>query len=413
MSTPAVSRRGRVTTLSARSASAVIAVACALLGCANGDGDPSVQAELNRVLATRWASYASARPDWKGGVAVYVITPRGESFASADLGRDVADDIHFRGASTTKLFTASAIMLLHQQGKLDIDDVITARIPGASEPYVPDTADYAIPYKEQITIRALLGHRAGVFDVANTPVPATSPFPYAGEKYPLWVKDRDDAHTFTIDELVGVVAVNHLSYFPPGTDYHYSDTGYSLLGKIIERVSGRRYDQFVQESLLAPVGLAGTTFPHLGDDRALPPPSAAAYSYFRGVSYDVFDDPILNNMSSLVANGNILTTPFDLATWLRALFAGDVGLSAATLEMMTDVMPTGRGGEYGLGMIRTPGLGFGHDGGRDGYASFVSHDPERDVTIALSARIQNADDLPGYYEFLFDTCRALVSEALR
>jgi D-alanyl-D-alanine carboxypeptidase len=246
----------------------LIAVVCVLLGCANGDGDPSVQTELNRLLATRWASYASARPGWKGGVAAYVITPRGESFASADLGRDVADDVHFRGASTTKLFTASAIMLLHQQGRLDIDDVVTARIPGASEPYLRDTADYAIPYREQITIRALLGHRAGVFDAANTPVPATSPFPYAGERYPLSVKDRDDAHTFTIDELVGVVAVNHLSYFPPDTDYHYSDTGYSLLGKIIERVPGRRYDPFVQENLLAPVGLSDTTFPHLGDDRA-------------------------------------------------------------------------------------------------------------------------------------------------
>lgn len=150
-----------------------------------------------------------------------------------------------------------------------------------------------------------------------------------------------------------------------------------------------------------------------GDDRALPPPFAPAYSYFMGVSYDVTDDPILNNMSSLVANGNVLTTPLDLASWLRALFKGEVGLSPATLAMMTDVMPTGRGTEYGLGMLRTPGLGFGHDGGRDGYASFFSHDPENDVTIALSARIQNADDLPGYYAFLFDTCRAVVAEALR
>jgi D-alanyl-D-alanine carboxypeptidase len=413
MSIPAASRRAHATKLSVRSASVLIALVCTVLGCGNGDSNSSIQADVSDVLTKQWSSYASTRPDWKGGVAVYVVTPRGAYFASADLGGDVTDDIHFRGASTTKLFTAAAIMLLHQQGKLDIDDVVTASIPGASEPYLPDTADYAIPYKEQITIRALLGHRAGVFDVANDPVPATAPFPYAGEKYPLWVKDRDDAHTFTIDELVGVVAVNQLSSFTPGTSYHYSDTGYSLLGKIVERVSGRRYDQFVQESLLAPVGLSDTTFPHLGADRALPPPSAAAYSYFRGVSYDVTDDQSLNNMSSLIANGNILTTPFDLATWLRALFAGEVGLSAATLEMMTDVMPTGRGGEYGLGMIHTPGLGFGHDGGRDGYASFVSHDPERDVTIALSARIQNADDLPGYYEFLFDTCRALVSAALR
>ena len=118
----------------------------------------------------------------------------------------------------------------------------------------------------------------------------------------------------------------------------------------------------------------------------------------------------LNNMSSLVANGNVITTPFDLASWLRALFKGEVGLSAETLRMMTDVTPTGHGGDYGLGILYTPGLGFGHDGGRDGYASFVSHDPERNVTIALSARIQNADDLRGYYEFLFDTCRAVVSE---
>jgi D-alanyl-D-alanine carboxypeptidase len=387
----------QVRKLTAQSALALLALGCSPLGC-GGDG-AHAQAGLNSLLATRWAGYASARANWKGGVAVYVITPRATYFSSTSLGGAADEHLHFRGASTTKPFTAAAIMLLHQQGRLNIDDTLVAPIPGSSEPYVPDTPAYDIPYKAQITIRSLLSHRSGVFDVANDVIPTTVDAPYAGQIYLFWVENDEPDHTFSFDELVGVVATHGLSYFAPDTASHYSDTGFSLLGEIIERVSGQRYDQFVQENLAAPNGLRDSSFPRLGNDRALPAPFATGYSWTQGVSNDVTED----NVSAHVAEGNIITTPFDLATWMSRLLAGEAGLAAATIQMMTDISPSG----FGLGIRHEPGLGFGHDGGHDGYATVAFSDPSQGVTIVLSASNIDADDLAGYFDFLHDTCRAV------
>ena len=185
-----------------------------------------------------------------------ILSPKGEYFISTGMGQDMTNAHHFRTASCTKTFTAAAIMLLHQRGKLNIEDKITDSIPGTNTPYVPTTADFNIPNKDQITIRMLLMHRAGVFDVTNDELPDSVPAPYGRKDYPDVVLEQDPNHQFTLDELIGVDAAYRLSYpFAPGSDYHYSNTGYSILGKIIERVSGKTYGDFVKTELMVPNGL--------------------------------------------------------------------------------------------------------------------------------------------------------------
>src|SRR5690606_12280183 len=115
--------------------------------------------------------------------------------------------------------------------------------------------------------------RGGVFDVGNKDIPATANAPYAGMRYGDWIEDtQGELHTFTLDELVGVVAKNQLVGGVPGEAYRYSNTGYSLLAKIIEQVSGKRYAQFVHDELLLPNGLNDTTFPDDGRTQNLPAP---------------------------------------------------------------------------------------------------------------------------------------------
>lgn len=104
--------------------------------------------ELEQVLARQWNGFSTTLP---GGLATALITPKGAYFASPLDGATA--DSHFRAASTTKTFTAAAVMLLHQRGQLRIDDALTANIPGRTRPYLPATADYAIPHKERITTR--------------------------------------------------------------------------------------------------------------------------------------------------------------------------------------------------------------------------------------------------------------------
>lgn len=361
----------------------------------------ALQSALDDLVAERWASYASSRTAWGGGVALYLATPKGSYFSARNLGSRATPKIHFRGASTTKTFTSAAIMLLHQQGKLDIDDKITASMPGSSEPYVPDTADYAIPYKDKITIRMLLSHRAGVWDVDNSTFPATAPAPLPGKNYIAMVMDEDPVHDFTFDELLGAVAAHKLSFFVPGTSYHYSDTGYSMLGKIIERVSGQRYDQFLKDNLLTPNGLSETSFPYRGGDTKLPAPFETGYSRLNKAVAETTED----NMSSHVGEGNVITTPADLSGWMRRLVRGEAGLQPATVRMMTDVLPTPTG-NYGLGISSTAGLGYGHGGAHPGYATVVNHDPAQDVTVVLSASIMDYDDPEGEFHFLSDLVRS-------
>ena len=207
-------------------------------------------------------------------MALYVSSPKGEGFAASGMDSDVSPYSHIRIASNTKMFTSAAILLLAQQGKLRLDDTIVSTIPGQAAPYVPDTPQFAIPHKSQITIRQLLSHTAGVLDVTNEKVPATCPVPYADKYYQLYITDDlgETLHQFSPEELIGVVATCQPDSPIPGTQYHYTNTGFSLLAVILERTSGMAYDQFLIQNLLTPNRLNDTSVPMLATQRTLPGP---------------------------------------------------------------------------------------------------------------------------------------------
>ncbi len=140
---------------------------------------------------------------------------------------------------------------MQQYDWLDMTQTVTANMTGGNTPYVPDTLDYAIPYKEEITIEQLLGHTAGVYDVDNDPVPGCD-----GNNYVDWMLEQNPDHQFTNVEQIRQDAVHQLKYFAPGMGYHYSDTGYTLLAEIIGRVytchaeTEKRYADFILEHVV-------------------------------------------------------------------------------------------------------------------------------------------------------------------
>ncbi|MCU0640806.1 MAG: beta-lactamase family protein [Candidatus Margulisbacteria bacterium] len=377
----------------------VLIIVCLLTGCSSlfpqGSGYQSDPA-INALVAANWRNYAVSWEGWGGELSLFIISPKGSYYATTSSNDANA---HFRCASVTKTFTAAAIMLLHQQGKLNVDDKITATIPGSTEPYVPNTPEYNIPYKDQISIRMLLRHRAGVWDVDNEVVPATAPVPYAGQSYIYYTELASAEHTYTFDELVSVDATSQLSYFAPDTSFHYSDTGYSLLGKIIERVSGKSYGEFVSENLAAPNGLTRTTFPHLGPDTSLPAPYFTGYGYYN----KTLTDATRYNISKHVAEGNAITTPADLASWIKRFLSGQAGLSRATVDLITAEAASG---VYGLGVSAVNGLGYGHNGGVDGYVTVARYDQKQDVAVMAFASVINWADNTGEMLMIYDTLRA-------
>jgi D-alanyl-D-alanine carboxypeptidase len=290
-------------------------------------------------------------------------------------------------------------MLLQQRGLLRIDDVITANIPGTTTPYVPDSPSYAIPYKGSITIRQLLGHRAGVYDVTNDAMPPDAPCPYAGKSY---LATQDMSRQFTFDELVGVDAMCNASYWPPSeNEYHYSNTGYSLLGKVIERVSGLSYSDFVVQNLLVPNQLTETSSPSLHTETTIPEPFAVGYSLDYMESRKLVAT-VADNMSINVAEGHLISTPEQLARWNRALVTGAAGLDDATVNSMKCAILAGATSCYGLGIQQFSGLGFGHTGAHNGYLSVMLYDPDSDVSLVLFVSLIDFDDIGAEARVLFD-----------
>ncbi len=362
---------------------------------------PNYQVELQTLIDNHWAEFAAGKENYPGGYALQLLSPKGNFFISAGGLADITNQTHFRAGSTTKTFTAAAIMLLHQQGKLNINHLVTDLIPGTNEPYLPVSEEFNIPFKDEITIKLLLQHRAGMFDIINQNIPDTVSQPYAGLRYKTYIEETVGFnHTFTITETAGVVAVNQLYNSKPGTEFHYSDTGMGLLGLIIERISGKRYDQFLAENFLTPLGLGNTTFPYQGDDINLPSPFADGYAYSGGDTYDVTQF----NVSINVAEGNLITTPLDLANWVNKLYTGKAGVNYENVRFyMMDCLPTFESHQnYGFGTVFTPGLGYGHNGGILGYFTAARYDPETDITFVIYTNIWDYDILTSdmYFQIL-------------
>lgn len=365
-------------------------------GCGNG-GTPDHGVSLQHMVNQKWSEYGQGigHPQ-TGGAALYISSPAGDYFAAANMDK-AGPDIHFRAASNTKTFTAAAIMLLYQRGQLNIGDLIITKIPGKDMPYVPDSPSYAIPHKDSITIRQLLSHRSGVFDITNDTIPENAPCQYAGKDY---LDLQAPNHQYTFDELVGVVAECQTAYWEPSKNkYHYSNIGYDLLGKIIERVSGMTYSDFITENLIRPNNLTKTSSPHLAFEVRMPEPFAVGYNLHDGV-VQMFEK---DNMSGTVAEGNIISTPADLSRWIKHLISGTAGIEEKYVDMMTDCTPeAGATSCYGLGIEWREGLGYGHTGAHNGFLSIMSYDPVKDVSAVAFFSLLNGDELPGEARVLMD-----------
>jgi D-alanyl-D-alanine carboxypeptidase len=350
-----------------------------LTACGGGNSTDSIQPAIQEMLAGKFAAYKTANklPD-DSGILVHLQTPKGAWTAAAGFKADVNKNWHYRIASVSKTFTAASIMLLDQQGRLRIDDKLTDMIPGTTDPYLPDSDGFNIPFKSQTTIRQILSHRAGIYDIYNNPVPKTSVFPYRGRIYGDYVTEGDPNHQFTLDELIGVVAANQLYYTDAERDngFHYSDTGFSVLAKIVERVSGKSYDRFIAENFLKPMGLAETSAPWSGYDTTIPAPFFTGYTRKDGVFFETVE----YNMSDQVGPGNIISSPADMATWARTLLSGRGPLTKEQVKRMATEAEGNK--SYGLGLGNTS-VGVGHTGGHPGYVNLVAYNPDDDVAVVV------------------------------
>src|SRR5882724_3940765 len=173
------------------------------------------------------------------GAVVLLRTPHGEftvSYGTTLLGADSPPraDTHFRIASNTKTMTAAGIVLLAQENKLTLDDPVSKYVPG-------------VPDGDKITITELLNMRSGLYTYDDDPEFSA-------------VLERDPSKVWSPAEVLAI-AFKHQPYFPPGTDFHYSNTNYALLGLIAEKIHGKPLASCFQDRLFGPLGLKDTLLP--------------------------------------------------------------------------------------------------------------------------------------------------------
>lgn len=349
-------------------------------------GIPAGNAALQKLLQKNWAEYKY--PANTGGFSAIVITPEGEFFASSIPG--ITATTHFRPSSVTKMATAAGFMLLEQRGLVKLNDPVTAMMPGTSIPYLPDSKEWAIPYKDAITPRMLLQHYSGLFDLVNDPIPKNVDEKYKGWSYVDWIIMSEPDRTVSPQEQAGIISKYGLSFAKPGAGYHYSNSGYSFLAEIIERASGKPFAKFLTEELFAPLGLSDTSFAVEGTDQRIPEP----FLQGRSKQGNAYKDLTHRNVSPGFGSYDMVTTPHDLALFIRALLDGKTVIQPDTVMKMRDFKPSDmQGVGYGLGLMNfPPELGFGLNGNMKGFQTIARSDPDKDVTVIVISSLTDSDN---------------------
>ncbi len=363
-----------------RHASPVAGLCLAMMGCASTPLQTARLAEVDSVIqglvndgATAGISVAIQSGDGPMITKVYGVTDTASQ-------RRVRPDDSFRIASVTKPITAAAVLKLVQLEKLSLEDPITRFFP-----------EY--PNGARITIHQLLSHTSGIPNWWDGELPSGTPqdFPMCPQPHRYLEK------------------MKNASQFEPGTFYRYSNSGYVLLGEIIEIASGRTYEQFLTEHVFAPAGMKSTVLERI--DRRSP-------SWVKGYARDTaggkgFSDPEIYHMP--FAAGGLRSTASDIARFHRALLGGKI-IRGDLVARMTSyarvrdgrftydapfIAPGAsprpspeniarRGYGYGFNLMDLYGTPVAyHSGGIAGFNSYLLHVPVTQTTIVLLANTED------------------------
>ena len=290
----------------------------------------------------------------EGGELVYAA---GVGDADKSWGIPNTTETKFRIASLTKQFTAALVLRLVEAGEIDLDAPISTYLP-----------DYPAAQADRVTVHHLLSHTSGV--------PEHTSRPDIGE-----IMRR----SYAPDAFVTLFSDLPLD-FEPGSAFRYSNSGYYLLGVIVERVTGERFAVALRDRLLAPLGLTDTGYDPFPE---VVPSLARGYVRTAGG----FANAPYVDTSVPYAAGMMVSTAPDLYRWTQALHRGDVFQKAETTARMLTPVLDGYG--YGIGITTMP-VGdeevqvVAHSGGIPGFSTMLIHLPERDQTIVVLDNTQGS-----------------------
>jgi D-alanyl-D-alanine carboxypeptidase len=308
------------------------------------------------VIASADSIAAAALADGIPGLTIAIrkgtaIFTRSYGIGDVDSGTEGRTDTVYQIASVTKQFTAAAILRLEEDARLAVGDRAGLYLPELDERF------------DAITIRHLLTHTSGLRDYESQ---LQNPFEEISQQ-----------------EIIEIITSTG-PLFSPGSEYQYSNSGYYLLGVIIERTSGRSYEQFLRETFFQPLGLTHTSY----CGATSPSPSGTIL-----LAGSVIPIPAAH-MSLVGAAGALCSTVGDLIRWNTALANGIAVSSASYDRMIGQGVRIGLGLHYGFGLVvdrRGPFLSIWHNGSILGFQSMLLWIPERELTIAVLTNLTDLD----------------------
>ena len=320
---------------------------------------PSIETEKARRM-DQIVRFVADKKEFMGSVLVaqgdHVVFSKGYGSANLEMFPN-SPNTKFRIGSITKQFTAAAILLLEEQGKLKVDDLLRSYIKDAPGAW------------DKVTIRHLLTHTSGIRSFTQLP------------DFLTWRLSES-----SVEKTIGRFRDLPLE-FPPGGKHSYSNSGYILLSYVVELVSGQKFEIFLQEKIFTPLGMKDSGYD-----------SNTALIVRRAAGYTMGPDGLRNadyfSTTFSQGAGGLYSTTEDLLRWTQGLFGGKL-LSASSLEKM--ITPFKDGYAFGLGVVEEHGHKIIlHGGGIDGFTTQLSYFPDKEMTIAVLSNLNDNGDSVGW-----------------
>jgi CubicO group peptidase (beta-lactamase class C family) len=315
------------------------------------EAQPAMEQDAN-PLAAKFDSLLTAYANNGQFNGTVLIAKKGQvlfekAYGYRDAGKKIMhenSDI-FQIGSVTKQFTAAVIMQLVNEHKLSLNDKLEKFYPGFSN-------------GNKITIHHLLTHTSGLYDYTQDST----------------IMGTDITRPRTRKEMIGVFR-KYKPDFAPGTKWSYSNTGYSMLGYIIEKVTGKSYEKVVREKILQPLGMtySGFDFTHLNDPRK----SVGYFSVSKEINTPA---PIVDSTLSFSA-GALYSTVEDMYKWERAIYTEKILPQSSWKKVFTPYM-----NKYGYGWGIDSAYGklvTAHSGGIHGFTSYIIRFPQEELTVIM------------------------------
>lgn len=298
-----------------------------------------------------------------------VVYQRCVGLAELETARAATPETDFRLASVTKQFTATAILALIEAGSLDTGTTLREVF-----------ADFP-PYGEAVTLHHLLTHTSGLIDYED-------------------LMSEEDTTQIRDAGVLALMMAQDSTYFPPGSAFRYSNSAYAVLAMVVERVSGRPFAAYLQETIFDPLGMVGTVAHEEGLTTV--PHRAYGYSRQEDGSWRRTDQ---STTSAVLGDGGIYTSLADMSRWLAVIEGRDTLLAPTTLgrAFREAMLADGTGAGYGYGWYLDEYRArrrYRHSGSTVGFRNEVQSFPDDDLTVLF---LSNRNEIaPGLADAIAD-----------